>query len=137
MKKVFLLLLLAVSTLASSQVFVTVEPLQFQPGLVVSNDDVYLRARYGNINKLGVDVDYYKLGAGIRFPVEYDVDMLIGINYNRFDVIKEESLYVDLNNVKEVSVEAGLILELTDRIKILALTDFINWETDMGIAYKF
>ena len=138
MKKLLFLILLLIPLGSMGQAFITIYPPNAHVGAVIVEDNVYLRARIGTISKYeNVDADYLKVSAGVRFQFSESTDMLIGTAYNNLTIYYEDNPQIDLDGIKAHSFELGFIKKVSDKVSVLALIDFTNWETDLGITYKF
>jgi hypothetical protein len=132
-------------------VYVTVDPNFFKPGIlynqqfIVRSSDykyeyvagVYGKVQYGNINPTGLHADNLKGSLGVSL-VAFAVDcrLFLGGNYNYFYNVYGANPFVDINRVHPVSFEWG-VSKILDRWEILMINDPINWETSLGVTYKF
>lgn len=137
-KLLFIFALMVVSLASTGQTFVTIFPTNQHIGIAMADDDFYLRGRVGGTSFYdNIDGEYLKVSAGIRFKVYEDSDLLLGTAYNSIKVYYDRNPRVDLENIKKHSFEVGVIKKLNERVHVLFLTDLTNWETDLGVAYKF
>lgn len=140
-----LALLIMLSTLQlSAQLFVTLEPTFFRPGLLYNKQfktvGAYTHAWYGNIQGVHGDggvfyTDNIKLGIGLSLKTDGLCPML-GINRNWFFNINEDDRIIQTGLIKKYSVEVGVMLRHR-RFTGLMMTDPFNWESIIGVSYNF
>ena len=139
MKPLTTIILLSITATINCQVFFTIEPFTFKPGILYHKEinqlGVYGLAQMGEIEQYNFYSRTYKAGAGISF--KYDkANILVGINRNHYFDTRNESLNVDLSRVKKISFDLGLIVK-PGRLAFCAITDPLNWETSLGLGYNF
>jgi hypothetical protein len=145
MKTLIAISLLTISGIIYSQdVLLTIEPLNFQTGIIyhqpINKIGVYGKARYAHLDKSGLKTDYFKYGVGVS--IEYlggfsPINFIVGVNYSQFANMVNESSEFDLARVKRVSVDLGFIANPGGRFIVCAITDPLNWETEIGIGIRF
>lgn len=150
MKKLTLIIICILLTCIqiNAQIFATFEPVYKRFGIVNSNFfrkfGVYEHVRYGDITVKTVQNDFHtkniKIGVGLTFPIiieETNTYFYIGINHNYFyDYVRTYSLG-NINNVVRTSFDLGISSNLTKKIYFLFISDIWNWDSSIGIGYKF
>jgi hypothetical protein len=130
----------------NAQLFFTIDPAFFSPGLLYNYSfekfGIYTQARYGNITQTS-EYEYFhtqsiKVGAGISIPVTYekDIKIYVGYKHSYFYDTKNASIG-NVNRIKKNCFDVGVSGKVSDKVSILLMTDFLNWESLIGVTYKF
>ena len=151
MKNVIIIILLLLTKItAIGQMFITIEPMFFRVGILynqpINKIGVYGHAWYGDIK--GTDdmgekfyTDNVKVGLGLSYKTMNLISESIwlvpyvGINYNHFFNTTTNDKIIQLDRIKKVSFEVGASFK-HNRFTLLMMTDFINWESMIGVSYK-
>jgi hypothetical protein len=143
MKALLIIGLLLFSTIASSQLYLLVDPAMRRAGLLYnqkfkqSKIGLYTKCQYGVINVPDFYTKSIKAGAGVSFRFGTDQRIYFGLNYNYFFQTVNDTWYIDLSRVEPVSIDIGIASGNEMRFKILFMTDPVNWETSLGFSYQF
>jgi hypothetical protein len=145
MKTIYLIILLVLtSRLCNSQIYLILEPSFIRPGILYNynfNDiGIWSKVWYGNIKGEHSDgsafyADNIKVSTGIsKF---YDgANWYAGINYNHFFNVNEDSRIIQLDRIHRISFDIGVSLT-RGRFSAIMMTDILNWESCIGISYRF
>lgn len=123
---------------ASGQLFITLEPGFLRPGVMYTVGPAYAHVWHGDIRG---DGDFYtknvKIGAGYALHVDHVCTVYFGPNWQRFyDTNQGQNRAVNLNSIREFSVDIGGSFRM-NRTTLLFMTDFPNWESMIGLSYRF
>jgi len=102
---------------------------------VNNNIHGYVGVRIGHTNMEKAYTNYIKLRIGTSIIIDEDTNILVGINYNKLYNQYNNNPTIDFTNIKPISFEIGLTGKIYKRLNVIFLTDFLNWETDVGISY--
>ena len=140
MKKLIFLLLVSLSISASAQLFVTLSPKYIQPGIMYSNQNAhaYIRGRISYVFEPNTTFWQYKIAIGGIIPFEGQF-FLIGLNKNKIDKVKNIRYDFNSKRLHLISFEIGFMCKPTKnkKLMLLVLTDWPNFETDLGIRILF
>jgi hypothetical protein len=146
MKKLGLMMLVAMLSITSNaQLYVTLNPANMSPGLLynheVSKFGMYGKIWYGDIRSKTELFYFYtqtvKAGIGGSYQFDPTSKLYVGVNQSYFFDTTEGNGIVDLARVYKTSFDVGVDLKIDKRITILFMTDFLNWESCVGVNYKF
>jgi hypothetical protein len=146
MKKLILLIsVILLSITTNAQIFVTIEPQYFRPGILYNHDfetfGLYGYSWYGDIKEEnGIDKFYVqniKVGAGFSFFMSEGPHFYLGINHNYFFDYTKQSPVINLNKIIKTCFDVGMSGKISKRVSFLFLIDMWNWESSIGINYKF
>lgn len=145
MKKLIILLFVLIALIkVSGQVFVTIEPAHFRPGILYNHQfstfGIYAKTWYGDIQKR-TPYDYFytqniKIGLGTSFKLTEESNGYFGMNRSYYFGYSKKSELSDLNKVHKVSFDVGVDFKVTDHLTLLMMSDLLNWESCIGINYK-
>ena len=129
-----LLFLILFPLTASGQLFITLEPGFLRPGLMYAVGPVYVHAWHGDIRSRD---DFYtknvKIGAGYALRVDDVCTVYFGPNWQRF---YDTNWDASLGAIRKVSLDIGASFRM-NRTTLLFMTDLPNWESMIGLSYKF
>lgn len=161
MKTLILILALFVSNKTFSQIYLVVEPVHGQPGVAYNQNfsrtfGMYAKGRYGLVNHRGFQsTQHYvtsfkctqaKISAGVSFKPwgnSHNSEMprtsgfIVGINYTHFFNIVDHSELISLKKADKISFDLGVISDIDDHLSVYFCTDFLEWESELGIGYRF
>lgn len=128
------------------QMFVIVNPAYFYPGVlyqqdIVSNYGIYGKVWYGDMLKRTEFDHFYmetiKVSYGVTHLFKDGTRLYVGLNRTWFFNYTKESSLVNWDKVHKVSFDIGVDVKVTERMTLLFMTDFLNWESCVGISFKF
>lgn len=148
MKTLFTLIVLIIGLNINAQLFVTIEPITQRSGLFYNksfkNFGVYGKAWAGKISEKTefstFKTNTVKIGAGLSFKMNDENTIYAGANYTHFFNVVNTSLVetckiVDMNRPYKISFDIGVSFKV-ERFTLLMMSDFLNWESMIGISYK-
>lgn len=98
----------------------------------------YVKAWTGTVNGYGFHSWTTKESIGARMTGGKDRSgcLMVGVAFSQFFAreVDPDNL---LGKLKPLTFEAGLIVELDNRIWLMMITDPINWESCIGIGWDF
>lgn len=149
MKTLLTISILFLSISLQAQLFFIIEPQFIRPGLMYNHDlksfglysHVWAGNIKGNIEYGGGDfyTDNIKIAVGISsLPDDEQFKFYLGLNYNNFfnTKVNYNGLYngkIILDKVHKFSFELGISKSI-GRVTMLMITDFLNWESLVGIS---
>ena len=141
-KKIKMLMIFSLISLSlNAQVFVSLEPVFLRPGLLYNYTTktvgVYGKVWYGNIKGRDgskFNTNNIKCGLGLSYKTK-GLKPYLGINYNYFFNTVSDDKVIDLDRIKKVSFDVGVSFDKR-RFSLLMMTDFLNFESMIGISYK-
>jgi hypothetical protein len=143
MKKLIFVILF-IPLIGKSQTFVVVEPMFFQVGFmqhvpVTEKYGSYFVLRSGDIDQDQFHTDILKFGLGTSIKLDQRNSLLLGLTYYQINNLFDENPAFDLRHVSKLSFDFGFMIQpKKDGILYLTvLSDFINWETQIGVGVKF
>jgi hypothetical protein len=146
MKKFILLFgIVLLSMTINAQLFVIIEPQYFRPGILYNHNfetfGLYGYSWYGNISEENGEYKFYaqniKMGLGISFFTEESINFYLGINHNYFFDYTKQSPIANIDNIIKTCFDVGMSGKVSSRVTFLFLIDMWNWESSIGINYKF
>jgi len=147
MKTLLIIGLLLISVSAESQIYLLVDPGLFRAGAMYNQympnhkTGVYVRGLYGVNNWEMFDGTFHtqcvKLGTGVSFRFREGGSLYFGLNYSHYFDIQDNTMQIDLNRIKPVSIDIGICSSDLNRFRILFITDPLNWETAVGFTFRF
>jgi len=144
MRILLILLLLSLKLSLNAQLFVTIEPAHFRPGIMYGQNfdkfGLYAKAWYGTI-KSKKDMPYFytkniKVGLGTSYKINGLGRVYVGINHNYF--FNSYNLEISgVNKIHKTSFDIGISGTVAGRFSILLMSDIWNWESNIGVGFNF